>query len=109
MKRNLHLKPRLATLVLAVAALPAVASSDCDAPAARWQSRDAVRPMAAQQGWQVTGVDIEPILRAAEANDNAGNRRKKIRETLFEQLGIQDAGGLFTTTPGLFTGSLGRS
>jgi hypothetical protein len=24
---------------------------------------------------QVTGVDIEPILRAAEANDNAGNRR----------------------------------
>ena len=46
---------------------------------------------------QVTGVDIEPILRAAEANDNAGNRRKKIRETLFEQLGIQDAGGLFTT------------
>jgi hypothetical protein len=46
---------------------------------------------------QVTGVDIEPILRAAEANDNTGNRRKKIRETLFEQLGIQDAGGLFTT------------
>jgi hypothetical protein len=46
---------------------------------------------------QVTGVDIEPILRAAEANDNAGNRRKKIRETLFEQLGIEDAGGLFTT------------
>jgi len=46
---------------------------------------------------QVTGVDIEPILRAAEANDNAGNRRKKIREILFEQLGIQDVGGLFTT------------
>lgn len=45
---------------------------------------------------QVTGVDIEPILRAAEANDNVGNRRKKIRELLFEQLGIQD-GGLFTT------------
>jgi hypothetical protein len=46
---------------------------------------------------QVTGVDIEPILRAAEANDNAGNRRKKIREALFEQLGIPDAGALFTT------------
>ena len=45
---------------------------------------------------QVTGVDIEPILRAAETNDNAGNRRKKIRDTLFEQLGLQD-GGLFTT------------
>ena len=46
---------------------------------------------------QVTGVDIEPILRAAEDNDNAGNRRKKIRETLFEQLGIADTGNLFTT------------
>lgn len=46
---------------------------------------------------QVTGVDIEPILRAAEVNDNTGNRRKKIREMLFEQLGIQDTGGLFTT------------
>ncbi len=46
---------------------------------------------------QVTGVDIEPILRAAEANDNIGNRRKKIRETLFEQLGVLDDGGLFTT------------
>ena len=37
---------------------------------------------------QVTGVDIEPILRAAEANDNAGNRRKKVRDALFDQLGI---------------------
>ena len=59
MKRNLHLKPRLATLVLAVAALPAVASSDCDAPAARWQSREAVRQMAAQQGWQIQRLKID--------------------------------------------------
>ena len=54
---------------------------------------------------QVTGVDIEPILRAAEANDNAGNRRKKIRETLFEQLGIQDTGGLFTSYEFLWRGT----
>lgn len=45
---------------------------------------------------QVTGVDIEPILRAAEANDNAGNRRKKIRESLFAELDIPDDGVLFT-------------
>lgn len=45
---------------------------------------------------QVTGVDIEPILRAAEANDNAGNRRKRIRESLFSELGIPDDGTLFT-------------
>lgn len=44
---------------------------------------------------QVTGVDIEPILRAAEANDNTGNRRRKVRETLFDQLGINDGAGLF--------------
>jgi hypothetical protein len=54
---------------------------------------------------QVTGVDIEPILRAAEANDNVGNRRKKIREALFEQLGIEDAGGLFTTYEFLWRGT----
>lgn len=46
---------------------------------------------------QVTGVDIEPILRAAEINDNAGNKRKRIREALFNELNIQDNGGLFTT------------
>ena len=45
---------------------------------------------------QVTGVDIEPILRAAEANDNVGNRRKRIRETLFKELDISDNGQLFT-------------
>jgi hypothetical protein len=46
---------------------------------------------------QVTGVDIEPILRAAEINDNAGNKRKRIREALFSELNIPDNGGLFTT------------
>lgn len=46
---------------------------------------------------QVTGVDIEPILRAAEINDNAGNKRKRIRKALFDELGIPDDGGLFTT------------
>lgn len=54
---------------------------------------------------QVTGVDIEPILRAAEAHDNTGNRRKKIREALFEQLGIQDTAGLFTTYEFLWRGT----
>lgn len=46
---------------------------------------------------QVTGVDIEPILRAAEANDNPGNRRKRIREALFKELEIEDRGDLFNT------------
>jgi hypothetical protein len=46
---------------------------------------------------QVTGIDIEPILRAAEANDNPGNRRKRIREALFKELEIEDRSDLFTT------------
>jgi hypothetical protein len=46
---------------------------------------------------QITGVDLEPVLAAASTNDNPGNRKKKIRELLFEQLAIHDSGGLFTT------------
>ncbi len=45
---------------------------------------------------QITGVDLEPILRAAETNDNEGNRRKLIRDILFKQLGFGDSSGLFT-------------
>jgi hypothetical protein len=44
---------------------------------------------------QITGVDLEPVLLAAASNDNPGNRKKKILELLFEQLGVQDNGQLF--------------
>ena len=54
---------------------------------------------------QVTGVDIEPILRAAEVNDNDGNRRRKIRDMLFEQLGLEDDGGLFIRYEFLWRGT----
>lgn len=54
---------------------------------------------------QVTGVDIEPIVRGAEAQDNPGNRRRKIREMLFEQLGIADSSELFTTYPYAWRGT----
>lgn len=46
---------------------------------------------------QVTGVDIEPILANAREHDNPGNRRRKIREILFRELGIEDGSDLFTT------------
>lgn len=45
----------------------------------------------------VTGVDIESIVRAAELNDNVGNRRKRIREALFSDLDLPDNPELFTT------------
>jgi len=44
---------------------------------------------------QLTGVDTEGILEAAQANDNFANRQRKVRELLFEQLGIQDQDELF--------------
>lgn len=52
---------RLGWLVLSLglAALPAQADDDCDAPLARWQSREAVRQMAAQQGWQIQRLKID--------------------------------------------------
>ncbi|RZS57946.1 DUF6079 family protein [Sphaerotilus mobilis] len=44
---------------------------------------------------QITGVDLEPVLKAAEVVDNPGNRRKTVRELLFDQLGIEDKGTMF--------------
>jgi hypothetical protein len=56
---------------------------------------------------QVTGVDIEPIIRAAEDQriDNPGNRRRKIREMLFEQLGITDGADMFVSYPYAWRGT----
>ena len=44
---------------------------------------------------QLSGVDTESILANAQAVDNQGNRRRKIREILFEQLGIEDRDDMF--------------
>lgn len=44
---------------------------------------------------QISGVDTEGILANARAVDNAGNRRRKIRALLFEQLGIEEGDELF--------------
>ena len=44
---------------------------------------------------QISGVDTETILENAKSFDNTGNRRRKIRELLFEQLRIEDRDDLF--------------
>jgi len=43
----------------------------------------------------LSGVDTEGILANAQAVDNPGNRRRKVRELLFEQLAIEDGDDLF--------------
>lgn len=54
---------------------------------------------------QVTGVDIEPVVQAARMLDNTGNRLRKLRELLFEQLGLKDDGGLFAQHMCLWRGT----
>lgn len=44
---------------------------------------------------QLAGVDVESILERARGEDNTGNRRRKIRDMLYDEMGISDAGGLF--------------
>lgn len=44
---------------------------------------------------QITGVDTEAIIEAARNHDNFGNRRLKLRQLLFGQLGIAERDDLF--------------
>jgi hypothetical protein len=46
---------------------------------------------------QVTGIDVAPILENAASHDNQGNRRRKVREMLFAELGIPEGNDLFST------------
>jgi hypothetical protein len=46
---------------------------------------------------QITGVDTDPIIANAKTQDNPGNRRRKIREMLYEALDIEEGNDIFTT------------
>jgi hypothetical protein len=61
---------------LALAALPALASDDCDAPVERWQSREAVQQMAASQGWTVQRLKIDDGCYELRATDVQGRSIK---------------------------------
>jgi hypothetical protein len=60
MKNLASLRLGLLALSLCLAAMPSRADDDdCDAPVARWQSREAVRQMALRQGWQIQRLKID--------------------------------------------------
>ena len=59
MKHTSPLRTALLALAMGLATLPTWADDDCDAPVARWQSREAVRQMAPQQGWDVQRLKID--------------------------------------------------
>jgi hypothetical protein len=76
MKCNRTLSLGLLVLSLGCAALPALAEDDCDAPIHRWQSRDAVRQMAATQGWQIQRLKIDDGCYEIRFTDAQGRRFK---------------------------------
>ncbi len=61
----------LMAATLGMAAAPALADDDCDAPVGRWQSRDAVGQLASSKGWDLQRVKIDDgcyEIRARDAN-----------------------------------------
>lgn len=70
------LRRGLLALTVALLAAPALADDDCDAPVERWQSRDAVRQMAAQRGWQVQRLKIDDGCYEIRGKDADGREFK---------------------------------
>ena len=76
MKNSPTLRRGLLALSLGLAALPTWADDDCNAPMDRWQSREAVRQMAAQQGWQIQRLKIDDGCYEIRGTDNQGRTFK---------------------------------
>ena len=76
MKHHPSLRRGLLALSLGLAALPTFADDDCDAPVDRWQSREAVRQMAAQQGWQIQRLKIDDGCYEIRGTDSQGRSFK---------------------------------
>ena len=70
-----HTVPLLA-LSLALAAAPALADDDCEAPVQTWQSRDAVMQHAAAQGWQIQRLKIDDGCYEIRGRDAQGRSFK---------------------------------
>lgn len=76
MKHHSRLRRGLLTLALGLAALPIWADDDCDAPVEHWQSREAVRQMAARQGWQIQRLKIDDGCYEIRGTDRQGRSFK---------------------------------
>lgn len=76
MKHTPSLRHGLLAISLGLATLPTWASDDCDAPLNRWQSRDAVRQMAAAQGWQIERLKIDDGCYEVRGTDAQGRTFK---------------------------------
>ena len=62
----------LLALATVLSVSPALASDDCDAPASRWQSRESVRRMAVQKGWEIHRLKIDDGCYEVRGTDAEG-------------------------------------
>lgn len=76
MKSRTSLRHGLLILALGLANPPAWADAECDAPLDRWQTRDAVRQMAATQGWQIQRLKIDDGCYEIRGTDTQGRTFK---------------------------------
>ena len=76
MKYQPSLRRGVLALALSLAALPTLADDDCDAPMDRWQSREAVRQMAAREGWQIQRLKIDDGCYELRGTDAQGRTFK---------------------------------
>lgn len=76
MKYPTSLRPGLLVLSLGLATLPVWAGDDCEAPLNRWQTREAVRQMAAAQGWQIQRLKIDDGCYEIRGTDAQGRSFK---------------------------------
>ena len=72
MKTRKTIAPGLLALTLGAAALPAWAGDDCDVPLQRWQSREAVRRMAVEKGWELQRLKIDDGCYEVRGRDAEG-------------------------------------
>ena len=76
MKYPASLRHGLLVLSVGLVTLPAWAGDDCDAPLNRWQTREAVRQMAAAQGWQIHRLKIDDGCYEIRGTDAQGRTFK---------------------------------
>ena len=63
-------------LALTAVSVTALAGDDCDVPVERWQSREAVRQMALQRGWEVQRLKIDDGCYEIRGRDAEGRAFK---------------------------------
>lgn len=76
MKHHVFLRHGALTVALGLASLTSWAGDDCDAPLNRWQTREAVRQMAAAQGWQIQRLKIDDGCYEIRGTDAQGRSFK---------------------------------